>query len=115
MSFAKHEPKQTKTVKKKAAQPAAPFDYAEDYKSADHSHSGCVEQALDGLTDVISTYVTQARNGDNGSGLYSTPNGYPVRLALVECEDLTVILECEALDRMADAFERIADAMTKTA
>jgi hypothetical protein len=79
-----------------------------------------VADALDGLRSVISTWVTQERNGDNGSGLFSGPDTYPVRVRLVSADDCDVFdgivgaLEDQhtALERMAKAFERIADAMT---
>jgi len=88
---------------------------ANDYRMGVNS-SRCVEEALDGLTSVISRYVTQARDGENGSSLYTEPRGYPVKVQLTagtDEEDCTVWIECEALDRMATAFERIADAITK--
>jgi hypothetical protein len=121
MTYLKHsgsngkQPKKSKTAKKQPAT-AARIDYAADYIESDDRHSRCVEEALDGLTSVISTYVTQARNGDNGAGLYSDPSGYPVKVALTfEDEDgmgIGVYLHSEALDSIADSFKRIADAMT---
>ena len=124
MSYLKFEPKKTKT--KKPAQPA-PIDHAADYRKSDYRHSTCVEQALDGLKNVISTWVTQERNGDNGSSLYSSPTAHPVRVELVEsplseavhyvAASLDPHMEslATAVERIAVAFERIADAMTKKA
>jgi len=106
-----------KRTKKREAEPA-PTDYRAEYIEANDSHSRCVEEALDGLASVVSTYVTQARNGDNGSGLYSDPRGYPVKVQLSsgsDEDDCTIWVECEALERIATAFERIADALTAKA
>lgn len=96
---------------------------ANDYRTS-CKHSSCVEEALDGLTSVICTYVTQARDGDNGSGLYSSPTAYPVKVRLITDDGIDVLdgivcaleeqgdKQSAALDRIATAFERIADAMS---
>src|ERR1700690_3586732 len=76
-----------------------------------------VAEAIDGLRSVISTWVTQERNGDNGSGLFSGLDTHPVRVRLVSADDCDVFdgivgaLEDQqtALARMATAFERITD------
>jgi len=116
MTYLKHSSNGAKKRATKKTAKAEPFDYAADYIEADDRHSRCVEEALDGLTSVVSTYVTQARDGDNGSGLYSNPSGYPVKVALTfEDEDgmgVGIYLHSEALDSIADSFKRIADAMT---
>ncbi len=122
MPIPKHEPsKKTKGTKKtrltlsdmKGVADLAPFV---DMTS--------VAEAIDGLRSVISTYVTQARNGDNGSGLYSSLEGYPVKVRLVSSDDCDLFdgivgtleeqgdKQAAALERMATAFERIADALT---
>lgn len=44
--------------------------------------------------------------------LWDNYNPVKVRLTADDEEDCTIWLECEALDRIATAFERIADAMT---
>lgn len=97
---------------------------ANDYRTSDRKHSSCVEEALDGLTSVICTYVTQARDGDNGSGLYSSPTAYPVKVRLITDDGIDVLdgivcaleeqgdKQSAALDRIATAFERIADVMS---
>jgi hypothetical protein len=88
-----------------------------------------VADAIDGLAGIVSTYVTQARDGENGSGLYSSPNGYPVKVeARLITEDGLDVLDgivgaleeqgdqqAAALERIAVAFERIADAMAARA
>jgi hypothetical protein len=113
----KHEPsKKTKAKKTRLTLADMPhINPATEYAESDYRHSRCVEEALDGLTSVLSTWAMNERNGDNGSSLYSSPNGYPVKVQLsagTDEEDCTVWIECEALDRLATAFERIADAMT---
>jgi hypothetical protein len=87
-------------------------DPGADYRTSDFRHSRCVEEALDGLTNTISTYVTQARNGDNGASLYTDPSGYPVKIAF-EDDDLMfgIYLHSDALDIIADSLKRIADAI----
>ena len=104
----KHEPSKRTRGAKKTCQIADMPD------SSPFVDMTSVAEAVDGLRSVISTYVTQARNGDNAQPLYSDPSGYPVKVQLTagtDEEDCTVWIECEALDRLATAFERIADAM----
>jgi hypothetical protein len=101
-------------VKKLAKKTKAPVAVAE---IPTHRDSPDVAQAIDGLARVVSTYVTQARNGDNGSGLYTTPGGYPVQVHL-EGDDgcgpeLNLFLYGDAIDSIADSLKRIADAMAK--
>jgi hypothetical protein len=98
---------------------------ANDYRTSDPRHSSCVEESLDGLTSVISTWVTQERDGDNGASLYSTPSAYPVKVRLITDDNMDMFdgivgalgeqgdKQAAALERIATAFERIADAMTK--
>jgi hypothetical protein len=112
----KHEPtKKTKGGKKtRLTQPDMPES------SAAFVDVTRVADAIDGLRSVISTWVTQERNGDNGSGLFSGIDTNPVRVRLVSEDNCDVFdgivgaLEDQhtALERMAKAFERIADAMT---
>ena len=110
-----------KTKKKREPKVApAPIDRAAEYAESNDRHSRCVEEALDGLTSVISTYVTQARDGDNGSSLFTDPSGHPARVELsFEYNDdgptFGIHIPGEALDALnsiADSFKRIADAMT---
>ena len=44
----------------------APIDRATDYAESDYRHSTCLEEALNKLTSVISRFVTQERDGENG-------------------------------------------------
>lgn len=90
-----------------------------------HRDSPDVAHAINRLASIVSTYVTQARDGDNGSGLYSKPNGYPVRVALTGTDsddeaNLNLYLHGDNAENIAagiagiaDALKRIADAMTK--
>jgi hypothetical protein len=113
MPIPKHEQdKKTKGTKKTRL---ALADMPHRDPGADYRDAHCVAEAIDGFASIFSTWVTQERNGDNGSSLYSSQNAYPVRVQVMagtDEEDCTVWIECEALDRMATAFERIADAMT---
>jgi hypothetical protein len=84
-----------------------------------------VAEAIRHFASIFSTWVTQERDGDNGSGLYSSPRAYPVRLQLINEDDIDLVdgivgaldeqggRQGAALERIATAFERIADAMTK--
>ena len=142
MAFIKQEDDGKPRKKRKQNKPAepAPFvdpDYArygpeaqakeaaaqaDDYRLGVRN-STCVEEALDGLRSVISTYVGQARDGDNAGPLYSNPRGNPVRVRLVTSDDEDMFdgivgtldeqgsKQAAALERIATAFERIADAM----
>jgi hypothetical protein len=84
---------------------------ANDYRNGVRN-SSCIEEALDDLRSVISTYVTQARDGENGSGLYSSPNAHPVRVAITDEVEVSLFLEGPGIDSIADSLKRIADAMT---
>ncbi len=104
---------------KRAKKPKA--GKSEDWRSHYHTreemeaaltNSHPVADAINGLASVVSTYVTQARNGDNGHSLYTTPNGYPVKIAFEDdLQSLTLYLEGEAVESIADSLKRIADAM----
>ena len=102
----KHEP-----AKRKAkSQPQATPDYRD---------SQSIAEAIDGFASIFSTYVTQARNGDNGSGLYSSPDSYPVKVVLDNDYPVKVTLSDndndDAMDRFVTALERIADSVAKLA
>jgi hypothetical protein len=83
-----------------------------------------VAEAIDHFASIFSTWVTQERAGDNGSSLYSAPTGYPVRVRLLTDDDCDVFdgivgtldeqggKQAAALERIATAFERIAEALT---
>jgi hypothetical protein len=113
MAYLKHKdgerPKKSKTTKKQETPPPPPV------VTVDVDMSG-VEAALMRLAGIASTYTSNEVNGDNGSGLYSSPDSHPVKVALHEdSEPLYVCLEVDdggALTRIATAFERIADALT---
>lgn len=78
-----------------------------------------VADAIDGLASIVSTYVTQARNGDNGHSLYTTPNGYPVKVDVESTTPVKLTLadndEHDTMDRLVAAIERIADSLAKLA
>jgi hypothetical protein len=82
--------------------------------------SADVPSAIDRLASIFSTYVTNERDGENGSSLYSRPLGYPVRIAIVGADgedeqelSVALYLHGDAVDSIADSLKRIADAMTK--
>jgi hypothetical protein len=75
----KHETTKRKT--KPQTQPT-PVDPAAEYAASDYRHSSCIAEAIDGFASIFSTFVTQARDGDNGSSLYSSPGSYPVKVVL---------------------------------
>jgi len=66
----------------------------------------------------LKSYKHNACNGEMSfhMGLSTWDNHNPVRVELTtsskEDEDCTVWMRCDPLERMASAFERIADAMT---
>lgn len=90
---------------------------ANDYR-LNVRNSSCIEEALDGLASIISTYVTNERDGENGSGLYSTKHAYPVKVA-IDNDTLKLTLadndNDDTMDRLVTAFERIADSVAKLA
>lgn len=109
-TFLKQPKQRAKKSEPKKPQPQPTLDYRD---------SSSVAQAIDGLASIFSTYVTQARNGDNGSGLYSDPSCYPVKVALEQGEPIQFTLSendyDDTLDRLVTAFERIADSVAKLA
>jgi hypothetical protein len=105
------KPKKVKTVAANVTAPPVAAPTKAYWESAD------VPGAIDRLASIVSTYVTQARDGDNGSGLYTTPGGHPVRVYL-EGDDgcgpeLNLFLYGDAVESIADSLKRIADAMAK--
>jgi hypothetical protein len=76
-----------------------------------------VADALDGLTSVISTFVTNERDGANGASLYSSPDGYPVKVQLNDPVTLTLAANDydDTMERFVTALERIADSAAKLA
>jgi hypothetical protein len=121
------QPQQTSTPRKGTKKPPQPAVTAAPTVTVqfDGDISG-IEVALDRLASVVSTYVTQARDGDNGSGLYSEPSGYPVKVRLLTEDGIDLFdgivgtleeqgdKQAAALGRIATAFERIAAAMEAT-
>jgi hypothetical protein len=83
-----------------------------------------VAEAIEGFGHIFSTWVSRELAGDNGQPLYSSPSGYPVKVRLLTDDDCDVFdgivgtleeqgeKQAAALERIANAFERIADAMT---
>lgn len=95
------------------------MDATAEYAASDYRHSSCVAEAIDGFASIFSTFVTQARNGDNGSGLYSSPGSYPVKVVLSSMDGEDEALHSVELElagpvahSIADSLKRIADAMT---
>lgn len=118
----KHEPnKKTKGAKKTRLTVADMEGVADLAPFVDMTP---VAEAIEGRRSVISTWVTQARDGDNGSSLYSSPSAYPVKVRLITDDGIDLLdgivgtleeqgdKQAAALERIATAFERIADSMT---
>lgn len=75
--------------------------------------SGLVADSLDFLTEAVRDYVVQARNGENMLKLFTGPEGsgyYPLLIALDPCGETTKDMLAVG-ERIATAFERIADAI----
>jgi hypothetical protein len=116
MSYLKHKagqpPKKRESKEQTQPAPVAMPDYSDAGQS--------VADAINHFASIFSTYVTQARNGDNGASLYTEPSGYPVKVALVSTADnesegsLTLYVEGDAVESIADSLKRIADVMTAT-
>jgi hypothetical protein len=64
-----------------------------------------IEEVLGKIAHSVKSYHANACDGNIALELFTSPSGYPMRLAL----------ESEAIERIATAFERIADAVTKLA
>ena|ERR1700683_2492123 len=113
MSFPKHEDGQK--PKKGKKQPAKALTLPEptfvDVTS--------VADAIESFGRIFSTWVSRELAGDNGQPLYSSPSGYPVKVALASMdgeEEALLSLEIEfagpVAHSIADSLKRIADAMT---
>jgi hypothetical protein len=117
MSFAKHEPKQTKAVKKKAAQPtkAAPTAYEQECMLMGRipTDLGGIECALADLARHVGNIAQNGYNGENKLAVFTGPAGsgyHPILIALEPSDTMDSLIEVSG--RIATAFERIADAMT---
>jgi hypothetical protein len=75
---------------------------------------GGVEYALEDLASAVGRYVNRAESdGANTLHIYTGPSGsgfHPILLALEPSDTMDRIIE--ASERIATAFERIADAMS---
>ena len=60
-------------------------------------------EPLEGIVRILGSYVHNATLRENGLNLFTGRNSYPVRL----------VLEGEAVDRIADALSRMADALMR--
>jgi hypothetical protein len=109
MPIPKHEPNNKAKRTKKTRLTLA--DMPHNAESAAFVDMTSVAEAIDGFASIFSTWVSQERNGDNGASLYSAPSGYPVKIALDD--SVTLFLEGDAVDSIADSLKRIADALTK--
>ncbi len=89
-----------------------------------HNGSMDIESAIDGLTSVISTYVSDARNAEHEQTVCMSTgrNSLPVRLELegehierighaIDCSHDALSDMATAAERIATAFERIATAL----
>jgi hypothetical protein len=115
MSFPKHEASKKSKGSKKRQLTLADMQAESSAPFVDMS---CVAEAIEGFGRIFSTWVTQEREGDNGSSLYTTPKGYPVKVALMspDGEDeafhsLEIEFGGPIAHSIADSLKRIADAM----
>jgi hypothetical protein len=60
-----------------------------------------IEIELANLARSVKSYVVNAVDAENSLNLFTGQHSYPVRL----------VLECEAVDSIADSLKRIADAI----
>lgn len=89
----------------------------------DYRDSSSVAESIDRFASIFSTYVTQARNGDNGASMFTHPDGYPVKVALEQGEQGSNPIQLtlsendydDTMNRFVTALERIADAVAKIA
>ncbi len=98
MGVIKHEPGEPRKPRKKPptlAQSPAPHDYRPYLDLSE------LAEPLEGIVRILGSYVHNATLGENGLNLFTGRNSYPVRL----------VLEGEAVDRIADALSRMADAL----
>jgi transposase-like protein len=99
-TYLKHKDGQPARKRESKKQTQTKADLSTEYRD-----SRCVAEAIDVFASIFSTWVTQERNGDNASPAYSSPTGYPVKVALSS-------LDGEEVESIADSLKRIADAMT---
>jgi hypothetical protein len=77
-----------------------------------------VELELANIARCVKSYVVNAADGENSFNLFTGKHNYPVKIQLTagtDEEDCTIWVKCEALDRIATAFERVADALAGNA
>jgi hypothetical protein len=76
---------------------------------------GGIESAVRHFASIVSTYVSNARNGDHCLELYTGEGGWPVKVQLESEAIHSVAAEIctgnDQLERIATAFERIATAL----
>lgn len=118
MSEIPKQPKRTKKTPQAKPQPAAAPPI-----TLDADLSG-IEVELGKLAHSVKSYVVNAVDGENGFNLFTGLSTYPVKVRLLTDDGCDVFdgivgtLEeqgdkhAAALERIATAFERIADAMT---
>jgi len=91
-------------------QPAPPI--ADDLEP--DARLGGIEVALDGLASAVRSYAHNAAVGENKLAVFTGEEGaghYPILIALDPCGETTRDMLAVG-ERIATAFERIADALT---
>jgi hypothetical protein len=113
MAYLKHDEVNGKKSKKKMR--LTPADTPENTMP----NFQCVADAIEGFASIFSTWVTQERNGDNGSGLFTDSRGYPVKVSLTSLDgedealhSVEIELTGTAVHSIADSLKRIADALS---
>ena len=113
MSVIKHEPRKRKPPKAEL-KPSVPSLPDAPSITVDVDMSG-VETELANLAHSLKSYVVNSYDAENKLKIFTGPSGsgfHPVLIALEESDTMDRIIE--ATERIATAFERIADAMAKS-
>jgi hypothetical protein len=106
--FLKHDESTPVPRRAKAPKPAVPVGpvasepVSVDLSGIEMAFSG-IETVLDDIAKCVRAYVRDATIGEHNLELFTGESCYPVRL----------VLEGEAVDKIADAMTRVADALEK--
>jgi hypothetical protein len=114
MAYLKQTDVKTKTRAKKTREVAPVAAVAPVSRDVRADGLGGIECALDNLAGRIGDFARNAYSGENKLQVFTGPDGsgfHPVLIALEPTDILEEFLEIG--QRIATAFERIADALTK--
>ena len=102
MGVIKHEPNEPRKPRKPKKVTVEPAPVPYDYRS--YLDLSELAEPLHHFASTFAGYAHDATLGEHGLDLFTGKNSHPVRL----------VLEGDAVGRIADALGRIADAMGKT-